>query len=399
MSGFSLRNMPAKRRKAIGLVALFLVAALSLFFLYRAFHRETLEEAAAALNAALVERDMEQLNRYIDFNMLSRDFAEAILEVKTGGKGAEDEPRAISEAVQQELLAAFRSEAEGKDEEEAAASRQAEGKTPASEGAKELPREVRVAIAKALQRERAKKAAAQGGDEMSARPVPLEERPSFLPDDFVWQFARAPFHVAGGNDSLGLLETTVRHGDAGYETPLRLALHNTPQGWRVIGVANARELVRTHDKALDAWRGRVTAAFRAENARRLDVMHTHYQVVSCKAFLAKNLGVQADVPLVITLEGVNRGRHKLMSAGMICQLYGRDGSMVASVPLNTTKVVEPGKPFSQLWQLELPRDLEQTRRLMAEPSISCAVDLSAVSLGNGRMIYERPQSDLDKLLQ
>lgn len=391
--------MPAKRRMGIVLVVLFLVAAPSLFFLYRAFHRETLEEAAAALNAALAERDMEQLNRYIDFTMLSRGFAEAIIEVKKGGKWAEGELRAISEAVQQELLAAFKSEASGKDEKQAAASQQAEEETPEGEGAKELPKEVRVAIAKALQRERAKKAAAQGGDDTPSKPVPLEARPPFLPADLVWQLAHTPFHVAGGNDSLGLLETTVIHGDAGYETPLRLALHNTSQGWRVIGVANARELVRTHDRALDAWRGRVADEFRAENERRLDVMHKHYQVSSCKAFLAKNLGVQADVPLVITLEGVNRGRHKLMSAGMTCQLYGVDGTMVASVPLNTTKVVEPGEPFSQLWQLELPRELEQTRRLMAEPAISCAVDLSAVSLGNGRMIHERPQSELDKLLQ
>lgn len=391
--------MPAKRRMGIGLVVLLLVAVPSLFFLYRAFHRETLEEAAVALNAALAARDMEQLNRYIDFNMLSRGVAEAIIEVKNGGKWEEGELRAISEAVQRELLAAFKSEASGKDEKQAEASQAEDEKLPEGEGSKDLPKEVRVAIAKALQRERAKKAAAQGGDGAPSKPVLLEERPPFLPANLVWQLVHAPFHAAGGNDSLGLLETTVVHSDAGYETPIRLALHNTSQGWRVIGVANAKDLVRTHDKALDAWRGRVTDEFRAENARRLDIMHTHYQITSCKAFLAKNLGVQADVPLVITLEGVNKGRHKLMSAGMTCQLYGRDGKMVASVPLNTTKVVEPGEPFSQLWQLELPRELEQTRRLMAEPSISCAIDLSAVSLGNGRMIHERPQGDLDKLLQ
>ena len=106
MSGFSLRNMPRKRRVGIGLVAFFLVAAPSLFFLYRAFHHESLEEATAALNAALAARDMEQLNRYIDFNMLSLGFADAILEVKNSDKRDGDERRAISEAVQKELLAA-----------------------------------------------------------------------------------------------------------------------------------------------------------------------------------------------------------------------------------------------------------------------------------------------------
>lgn len=99
MSGFSLRNMPRKRRVGIGLVAFFLVAAPSLFFLYRAFHHESLEEATAALNAALAARDMEQLNRYIDFNMLSLGFADAILEVKNSDKRDGDERRAISEAV------------------------------------------------------------------------------------------------------------------------------------------------------------------------------------------------------------------------------------------------------------------------------------------------------------
>lgn len=122
-------------------------------------------------------------------------------------------------------------------------------------------------------------------------------------------------------------------------------MHNTSNGWRVIGVANARELVRTHDKALDTWRERVVTGFRAENRRRLDIMHKHYQVLSCKAFLAKNLGAESDVPLVITLEGVNIGRYKLMSAGMSCMLYGQDGSLAASVPLNTTKIVEPGIRF------------------------------------------------------
>ena len=402
MSGFSLRNMPRKRRVGIGLVAFFLVAAPSLFFLSRAFNHESLQEATAALNAALAARDMEQLNRYIDFNMLSLGFADAILEVKNSDKRDGDERRAISEAVQKELLAAFRSEASGESEKEQAASPEQEegaaGKEEA-EGSKDLPKEVRAAIAKALQRERAKKAAAQGWDDATSKPVPLEQRPAFLPDDFVWQLAHSPFYVTGGDDSLGLLTTTVRHGDAGYETPIRLAMHNTSNGWRVIGVANARELVRTHDKALDTWRERVVTGFRAENRRRLDIMHKHYQVLSCKAFLAKNLGAESDVPLVITLEGVNIGRYKLMSAGMSCMLYGQDGSLAASVPLNTTKIVEPGDPFSQLWQLELPRDLEQTRRLLAEPSLSCSVKLSAVSLSNGRMIHERPQSDLDKLLR
>lgn len=399
MPGLSriFESVSSKRSWGFGLAAVLLVAVAG-FFAYRMLHHESLDEVASAINDAISTRDMERLNHYVDFQMLSLGIADAILQARSDGKWNEDERRVLSEAVQTTLAAAFNADAPALPErenraEEADETAQLEAELPESD----LPPEVKSAIAKALQRERAKKNLNKR--DAVTKSIPLEPRPPFLPPDFIQQLMDRPFQVAGGDSALGILSTIISHPQAGYDVPLKLILRSGQQGWRVIGCGNARELVARHEQALQAWRTRVADAFRAENARRFDLMNQHYHVVSCQAFLAKNLGVQADVPLVVKLEGVNMGSQTLMSAGMTCHLRARNGTLLASVPLNTTRVLAPSDSFVQHWQMELPRDLPETRKLMAEPSLMCTTVLSAVSLGNGQIIHERTQSDLDKLLQ
>lgn len=386
IAGF--RELPLKRRLGICLAALLIVIAATIFFVRRAEHRQTLAEATASLNGAIRARNLEQLNLYVDFDALSRNLADAVLAARGVENPNEDQRRAIAADVQNALLSAFKNASSGEDGAPA---------DDAEEKAKASPMDLKERIAEAISKKEAEQYRKK--EDPLSQPVPLEPRPPLLPLDFARQLADKPLRIQGSDGYIGILSTTIDHPKAGYQTPLKLLMRGSSKGWRVIGVSNAAELVALHTMAMQGWRDRVSAAFRVENVRRFDLMNKHYQVLTCRAFLATNLGAKADVPLVVTLEGVNMGRQTLMTAGLICELRAKDGTVLAAVPLNTARSVAPGDAFSQRWQMELSRDLPETQKLMAVPSLTCTTRLSTISLGDGRIVHQQPPSELDKLLK
>lgn len=399
MTGLSSSLLSKKRLIGMLFGVLVIIVLGGIFFAYMSLRHETLADAAKAINESIDRGDMQRLNTYVDFNHVALSIADAVLQTENTPWQASDRKK-LSDSVQTALVKAFMSKEIRKEgsaqNEPAAKSEEPEPEEKESEEDLKIPKEVRSAIAKALAREREKKTPKT---DSSWTPITLESRPPFLPKDFILQILDKPFRTLGQHGSMGVLMTTITHTSGGYTVPLKLLLQETPHSWRVIAVANAQEIVNQHRQALKIWRNKVGKEFQAENRRRMDIMIKHYHITSCEAFVAKNLGIESDVPLVVTLEGQNTGKQRLTSAGMTCHLRNRNGVELASVPLNTARVLEPGEPFSQLWQMDMGRNIPETQRLLAEPSLMCDITLSAVSLGNGKIVYEQPPANLDKLLR
>lgn len=380
------RSLSLKRRVGVLLALVLILGGGGVAYMRFVNAPPSLEETAAALNFAIKNKSLDELNKYVDFGALSLSVAKAILTAEGTQVADEAKLKELSEKVRVRILDIFK---EGG---------QVGKKGEQSESAPVYPEGREGAIQRELDKYKTRLEAKNAPGPLLP-PMVDEPRPPVLPDDLARQLAEKPLSVQAREGNFGILASSINNPKAGYEAPLKLLALDSANGWKVVGLSNAQELTARYLEALAKWRGRTIEAFRDENRLRSEVMSKHFHVLSCQAFMAKNLGEQADVPLVITLEGVNMGERGLMSAGMECHLQKKDGTIVASVPLNSARAVASGDSFTQRWQIELPNGLPETKALLAENKLYCSTALSAISLSDGRIVHLRPQSELDALLK
>lgn len=388
-------------KKKYGIISLISIGGILLILcLYFALRQESLQTAAENIHQAIQSRNTEVLNQYIDYEMVAVNLANAVIEVN--GDTTQN-VQTLKEKLLEEILFLMRT---GKPSTADIVSPRHEEQDPiiqkAMEINKEKPKEVQLAIAKALQQELSKKREENNphikDDEWQE--TSFAPKPDALPDDFVNQLIAMPLAVARSDGDIGILETAIQHPDLGGTIPIKFVLsRDEKKKWRMIGIGNAKELAALYRKAMDKWRSSVSGGFKEDNERRTTLMNRYYNIIKCHAFLAKTSGKQ-DYALVVTLDGVNGGKEKVMTAGMICHLHRpNNDEILASVPLNSSRNLQPGETFGQRWQIDLPNELPETQKLINARTFECRVDVSSVSLGNGRFIFERSQEDLDTLLK
>lgn len=356
-----IQSLSPRKRKLLGAAVATGIVVLCFLVFYIPLHRRSLEYAVGKINSAIAEGREEDLSPYLNVALLSQRFADTILAYE-GKQQAPGEKGRIEGAVRVALQELFQ-----KGEESGERPKEKAGSHDAKESK---------------------------GEEKSTTPPPFGA--GILPPDTLAQLRREPFQIQTESGKMAVLTAPLENKELKWSTVIKLVARAGTFHWQVTEIGNAEELIREYIMATKKKKTQAIAAYYAENAARREVMNRHYAVSKCEAFLAR-LGEDADIPLVITLEGANLGKETLVSAGMACQLQKKDGTVLATLPLNAARRIEPGNLFQQSWQVELSRNFPETNILLREPALQCSIVLSAVSLGNGRIIYLRPPKELDEL--
>lgn len=357
----TIQSFSPRKRKLLGVAAAAGIVVLCFLAFYIPLHRRSLEYAVEQINGAIAEGRKEGLSPYVDVALLSRHFADTLLAYE-GKQQATGERARIEGAIRVALQELFQNgeEAGEKPKEKTGSADTKDGK----------------------------------GKEENKTSSPLGS--GILPPDTLAQLRRKPFQIQTESGKMAVLAAPLENKELKWNTVIKLIARAGTFHWQVTEIGNTEELIQEYIMAIKKKKTRAIAAYYAENAARRELMNRHYAVSKCEAFLAR-LGEQADIPLVVTVEGANLGKESLVSAGMACQLQKKDGTVLATLPLNAARRIEPGNLFQQSWQVELSRSFPETGVLLREPALQCSIVLSAVSLGNGRIVYLRQAKELDEL--
>ena len=345
---------------AVAVLGLLLVLGGIGYGLYKKAEARTLDFAVARLNEAIVLRDELALAKFIDFRTFSQDFVRATspwmpnppTTDETFGERVDAIQWALLERLRRPPVKALTTEEEAKKAEEAAATE---------------PRFDQV------------------------RP------PVLLPETLFEQMAARPWRVQAQEGNLAVIGTEIEHAGWGGVLPLRLVIERQGDIWRVTRLGNAGELAQTYATALQDFRDHRVALFHAENAAIRERMNAYCYILSIDAKVA-NVKPDGTSLLLIRADGVNIGQGPLINAGLVCTITDAAGGEVARLPLNVPRQVQPGDNFVQQWNVEVSPPPDVLARLSRNSKLTCKWSLTAVTLGIGRFIFPKPESELMKAI-
>lgn len=341
----------------LGSVIAVLAIALCSVMLYRDAQKRDLAYVVQQINFAIASNNLELLEPYVDFLEMGKAFAVDLHEYQ-GRHPDEKESMKITEQLQVLVLAGFRTGDETP-----------EGK--AKEGGKEDSAEKTSSVSKNV-------------------------APPVLPPDLMTQLRAHPFRIQGSDGHVGILTSPIRHRALDYATELKLVARLEDSGWKIVGVANARELLAGNFAARKKLYESHVQAFLSENIQRDQLMNSHCFITDCRVFLARRES-RDDSSLVINVEGYNMGTKNLLSSGFRCYLKNSTGKVLAVLPLNSTRKVGPSDFFQQNWQVELSEAFPETSLLLREEKLQCVADVTSVSIGSGQIVFLRPAEELEEI--
>ncbi len=354
------------KRRLIAAALAVLIAAGGGFWLWQRHKKASLDFAVEQLNLALAAGDTAALSRQVDFNALTGELADIWLQLKPAPEGTTYAAarRRLQDRMQHALHRAFveprRAQPAGDESEKV------------GQAGKDRTPETKTGPFQAV-------------------PPPAPD----LPEDFVEQLTATPFRAVETADGREAAMTRISHPVLGLVVDLGLISETTAEGRRFVGTVDAQRTVRLWKERYDAHRLRREALFHARNADIRSLMHRHCLITACRIGTAK---VEADgsVLIVLDLEGVNAGDEILRSAHLRCRLRDGAGNLVDELPLNFERRVKPTDGFRQYWNFSYESGTPQAQVLAREKSLSCTTEVRAVSLQNGRIVYPRPEDELDR---
>lgn len=355
----------------LGSVLAVLAVGLCSVLLYRDGQKRDLPHVVAQINFAIATNNLELLEPYIDFLEMGKAFAADLSEYK-GRHPNEKDVRSSTEQLQVLVLESLRAGGIlGENEKEGG-----EGKG-----------------------EHGAKGTEHGGAEKSPTPPAqknAKDVPPVLPPDLLAQLQARPFTIQGSDGHVGILKSPIRYKALGYAGELKLVARLEDSGWKIVEIANAKELLAENFAARKKLYESHVQAFLTENFQRDQIMNTHCFISDCRVFLARR-GSRDDSSLVINVDGYNMGTKNLLSSGFRCYLKNSNGKLLAVLPLNSTRKVAPSDFFQQNWQVELSEAFPETSLLFREETLQCSADVTSVSIGTGQIVFLRPPEELEEI--
>ncbi|MEG2140851.1 MAG: hypothetical protein RRY20_08710 [Bilophila sp.] len=356
----------------------FVVLLVALYFMtfYQSEQKQDLAYVVKQINFAISAENLEQLEPYVDFRALGRAFAKDLYEVQ-GLPPDKKAFRAISEQVQMVVLECFRARRENVTQKAIAENTKVQKVEKKYQPVGERPE-------------------IKSNEDAPNLAHELKKVPSLLPPDAPTQLWQHPFVIQGGDGAVAILSTSIHHTELDYTVELKLVARLDAVGWKVVEVANAKELIATHVAAQKKLYQRYVEDFQTENLRRRQLMNTHCFITECRAFLARRAD-KNDASLVVSIEGFNMGTETLLSSGIRCSLKNARGQTLATLPLNSVRHVASSDFFQQSWQVELFDAFPETAALLREETVQCTADVSAVSIGSGQIVFLLPPSERENI--
>lgn len=364
------RAHPKKVLCAAG-VSILLIGGYVVYAQWQDRQQRTLEFAVSQINLALATKDMALLERFVEFDPLSKSFAAVMNKNAELAKLAD-----VADIIGVDLV---------------------------SEGREGKVHELVMSVFAQKEGDKEKK-------ETGSAPPPSQKfldfleysgpvlenlrGPSVFPADFIAQLLQKPFAIQGKEGNWGILSTTINHPVAGYTVPLRLLACNTPEGWRVREVANAAELVTLQARSLKKYADYRESVFHSFNARIREVMNAHCFIVLCDVVVNGIQPEESTVKLIVNLEGTNIGNHGLLSAGIRVELYDDQGHFLHEFPIGINNKIPTGASFRQHWNLEPTFSPEAMAYVKNLKRFKTRWSLTSVSLDNRLFVFPKPIADL-----
>ena len=329
------------------------------FAMHKKAERATLAYTVARLNQALSTRDAGALAGLVHFRTLAQGLVQAAKHRMPSPPATPEAEADLADSIQLALLERLR--------------------TPV----KEVPPK-------------------EGSEEAPAEPLagPRFEDlhpPKIWPENLIEQIIARPFRIQAEDGDLAVLSTEITHEDWGGKLPLRLVAHREAGNWRVTEVANAAALAEGYYAAREAFLDHKVAVFHADNARIRERMAAYCYITGIEAKVGA-VNRDGSVLLLIRADGVNIARDPMINAGLICTIRDEKGAELGQISLNVTRNVLAGDAFVQQWNVELNPPPEVFARLTRTSRLTCSWALTAVTLGGGRFLFPKPESDLTKAL-
>lgn len=341
---------------AIFIILIILISGVGIWF-YK-IKRSSLEYAVTNINKALEEENLILLSNYVDFNSFSKSFVYSILQYWPNLRINEKRQKELEDNIQQVILLALKNESNS----------QNANPTPTSN-------------------------------------TPFIQRPDqkmlfrFLPEDFLKQLKEKKINIYRQDKDIAILKTSIVHKEARYHVELSLLAQRLFDKWQITKVINSDELIKVHMDALEQRESQLEHEVIVRNNHIRVEMNKYYYVSDCKAFVTRHENNDDnDVPLTISIGGVNMGNETLRSAGMRCFLYDINRNIIAVLPLSTVKNVLPGDFFEQKWYMEIPKNvLGHSFLLMKDNSLSCSIEVTTVILNDGTFLYLIPTLEKERI--
>ena len=327
------------------------------FWLYKS-QKSSLDYAVTNINKALEEDNLVLLSNYVDFDSLSKNFVHSILQYWSSFRIDESRQKELEDNVQQIILLALRHNDKN------------QGNNITSDSSI-----------------------------TSIQTIDQKMPFSFLPKDFLKQLKEKKFTIYRQDEDIAILKTSIVHNEAEYHTELSLLVQRVAGKWHITKIINADELVKLHMAKKKKKEDQLTHEVAVRNDYIRNEMNKYYHVSECNAFVIKKENSNdEDVPLTISVGGINMGSEVLRSAGMRCFLYDIHKNILAVLPLTMAKNVSPGDFFEQEWYMEIPENvLGHSFLLMKDNTISCAIEVTTVILADGTFLYLTPTPEKERL--
>ncbi len=216
--------------------------------------------------------------------------------------------------------------------------------------------------------------------------------PKPLPGNLYEQLVARPFTVQVLSGTTAIISTTLI--DPSYPAPmtLRLLAREMPQGWRLLGVANMKDLVARYLNATQNYAKERENLFHAHNERVKKSMQEHCHVTLCRVLV--NTIHEGQLNLIVHIDGENKGKATMMSAGFSITIYNEHMDKLITFPLGINTRIAPGQNFRQTYHLDVNVPPALAKNLAQGQELRTTWELTSVALNNRLFLFPRPLSEL-----
>ncbi len=341
----------------ISLALIFLLIIGSIVFFVYKLKKQSLEYAVANINKAIEEDDLVLLNMYVDLNLLSKEFVQNIMEYWPKIKLEDEHRKELEYAIQQKIVVALKGDVVD------IVSEESPDKT--------TPPEFQAVKQKSFF--------------------------DFLPNDFNTQLKKQKIVIHRQDKDIAILSLSINHKKADYFSEIKLLAQKLEDKWYVTKIINGYDLIQLHMDALSKKNKEVESAWHLYNESIYKQMNQYYHVTNCEVFFEPQQGNTANFVLTIIVDGVNKAKESIRSAGMQCSLYDKGNKLLTTLPLNSVRRLTPEEQFRQKWFFDVTELMPELWLLTKEHELTCKIKLSSIMLSNGKFIYTATPLDLKQV--
>lgn len=214
-----------------------------------------------------------------------------------------------------------------------------------------------------------------------------------LPNDFLTQLATS-LNLQPQNDNRALVSAKIENPDLKKVFTMVMSMERDSDGWKVRHVVNADELVsQLRNAALDRY-GRVRDMYRGKNENTMKRMNDLIPIQSCTAH-AGLLSDRKTMLMVVNIIARNTGPQQVNNFNVDATIMGRRGQPILRRYLNAAMPVAPGEDFNHSWTFDLDASSPLARNLLAAGPLRCQASWQTLGLNSAEVLHivELPYQD------